>query len=75
MMIINLGATLLHNLDKVMVGWVVGSEGVAYYSVPTQIAFKVHTGIALIVSSDLHSHHRSNRWEIYQHSGKFFFKA
>ncbi len=50
MMIINLGATLLHNLDKVMVGWVVGSEGVAYYSVPTQIAFKVHTGIALIVS-------------------------
>lgn len=50
MMVINLGATLLHNLDKVMVGWVIGSEGVAYYSVPTQIAFKVHTGLALIVS-------------------------
>jgi len=50
MMAINLGATLLHNLDKVMVGWIMGSEGVAYYSIPAQIAFKIHTGLALIVS-------------------------
>lgn len=50
MMLINLGAAILFNVDKVIVGWVLGPESVTYYAIPTQMALKIHNGLAVFVS-------------------------
>jgi O-antigen/teichoic acid export membrane protein len=50
MMLINLGAAILFNVDKVIIGWLLGPESVTYYAVPTQIALKIHNGLAVFVS-------------------------
>jgi O-antigen/teichoic acid export membrane protein len=49
MMLINLSSTVLMNMDKVIVGWAAGPESVAYYSVPAQIALKIHNGLAVLI--------------------------
>ena len=50
MMFINLAGTILFNVDKVIVGQLLGSASVTYYAVPTQIALKIHSGFAVFVS-------------------------
>lgn len=61
MMLISFVSAILLNVDKVIVGWVLGAESVTYYAVPAQIALKIHTGLAVFVSfifplaSEVHS--------------------
>jgi O-antigen/teichoic acid export membrane protein len=50
MMLINVAGTILFNVDKVIIGQVLGSESVTYYAVPSQIALKIHNGFAVFVS-------------------------
>ena len=50
MMLINFAATTLFNVDKVIIGWILGPESVTYYAIPTQIALKIHNGLAVFVS-------------------------
>ena len=50
MMVINLAGTLLFNVDKVIVGQVLGPASVAYYAIPSQITLKIHNGLAVFVS-------------------------
>ncbi len=49
-MLISFGSAILLNVDKIIIGWALGPKGVAYYAVPTQIALKIHTGLASFVS-------------------------
>jgi O-antigen/teichoic acid export membrane protein len=50
MMLINLEGAILYNVDKIVIGRLLGLESVTYYSIPTQICFKVHSGLALFIS-------------------------
>ena len=50
MMVINLAGTLLFNLDKVIIGRVLGPTSVSYYAIPSQITLKIHNGLAVFVS-------------------------
>jgi O-antigen/teichoic acid export membrane protein len=50
MMLINLAGTILFNVDKVIIGHILGSESVTFYAIPTQITLKIHNGLAVFVS-------------------------
>ncbi len=50
MMVINLAGTLLFNLDKVIIGQILGPTSVSYYAIPSQITLKIHNGLAVFVS-------------------------
>jgi O-antigen/teichoic acid export membrane protein len=82
MMLINLSSTVLMNMDKVIVGWVMGPESVAYYSVPAQIALKIHNGLAVLImfifplTSEVQScGDESTVRQIYLHSMRFIVLA
>jgi O-antigen/teichoic acid export membrane protein len=50
MMVINFTGIILFSIDKIIVGWILGPVSVTYYAVPTQVALKIHTALALLVS-------------------------
>jgi O-antigen/teichoic acid export membrane protein len=50
MMIINFAGTLLFNIDKVLIGQILGPKSVSYYAIPTQMTLKVHNALAVFVS-------------------------
>jgi O-antigen/teichoic acid export membrane protein len=50
MMLISIEGTILCNVDKLIVGRLTGPENVTYYAIPSQICFKVHSGLAVLIS-------------------------
>lgn len=50
MMLISIEGTILCNVDKLIVGRLIGPEKVTYYAIPSQICYKVHSGLAVLIS-------------------------